>query len=119
MLAPVFTLHELTHERSSLQAGAINAFQTRMVPANQQAVQYQETDLIGVHTSSFVGSSSSGSTVPLVAPPSKRLFINRLTPRPQHRQDVQPERFQDFRHGPQPHHQGYHPERQPGRVGAP
>jgi len=39
----------------NVKAGAINAFQTRVVPANQQTFQYQETDLIGVHNSDFVG----------------------------------------------------------------
>jgi hypothetical protein len=50
-----------------LQAGAINQFQTRVVPANQQTFQYQETDLIGVHNSDFVGSKNADNSATLRA----------------------------------------------------
>jgi hypothetical protein len=47
----------------NVKAGAINQFQTRVVPANQQTFQYQETDLIGVHNSDFVGSKNADNSL--------------------------------------------------------
>lgn len=50
----------------NVKAGAINQFQTRVVPANKQTFQYQETDLIGVHTSDFVGSKNADNSLSVV-----------------------------------------------------
>jgi hypothetical protein len=47
----------------NVKAGAINQFQTRVVPANKQTFTYQETDLIGVHNSDFVGVANSDSSL--------------------------------------------------------
>jgi hypothetical protein len=50
----------------NVKAGAINAFQTRVVPANQQTFKYQESDLIGVHNSNFVGIKTGDNSLNIV-----------------------------------------------------